>query len=259
MSHHPLNGVREKLKRADKHLDFLKTKFLAYIESTPYSLVIERDVGTGHPRILFHVTGQPSLSLSTVVGDIVHNLRSGLDYIAHELIRVNGCSTTFQTQFPICESATDFFNEAICKNRLGGISLRGYTLIEAMQPYWDTSGNDTPHPLWLLHKLSNIDKHKMPNLTVLGATATINFVALDGHIRRTDHVERAVYDGAILTTVPARFLDEGVKMNGRVALHVAFQDAPLTGVRAIDGLQESLEFIGQKILPAVEPFFEPSS
>ena len=59
-----------------------------------------------------------------VVGDVLYNLRSALDYVAYELIKRNGFTPTLLTQFPICATEADFCNESIANKRLCGISRR---------------------------------------------------------------------------------------------------------------------------------------
>lgn len=255
MAHHPLDGVRAKLDRADKHLAFLQTKIRAYFETTPYEFVTKIDAGHGHPGAILHVTTQPSMSLSTIIGDVVHNTRSSLDYIVRELVVRNGKEPTFQTQFPICETAKAFQDEAVGKKCLRGVAPEAFDLIQKLQPFSFDFG-DHPHALWVLQKLSNIDKHRTLNLAVLGVTARLDYIAADGHRIRTDHIEKPVYDGEVLHTMPKHFIDENVRVTGNLMPHLAFQDSPVTGIGVVGGLEDVSLYVRKVVLVNLERFFD---
>ncbi len=99
-----------------------------------------------------------------IFGDVVHNLRSALDYIVTALVDASGVSLTSRHQFPIYIDEQKFLDEvgpARSPKRngpLGGI-VHGVGVIEQIQPY-----KRDPEPradqLWGIYRFSNADKHR---------------------------------------------------------------------------------------------------
>src|SRR5688572_9464125 len=135
-SQHPLAGVVEKLRNADENMHRLETASLLYLNSGPNaSILSERDADDStRGRMRFNVIRQPPLKLAAIAGDVVHNVRSSLDYFVEELVKSNGHTPTFQNLFPICAKPNDF-SSAIGKGRLHGIADRGVRVIDGFQPY----------------------------------------------------------------------------------------------------------------------------
>jgi hypothetical protein len=245
----------EKLRRADVHLILLHNEIGSYMNSARYGLQGHRDAGAGDPGFTFHIADQPPLRISCIVGDILHNVRSALDYIARELIMLNDCTPQWSTQFPICTTEHDFLNESLNRNRLGGISRRAFKMIDACQPYkWDQKY--TIHPLWHLHKLSNLDKHKTLALAGIGANCVFVFTHPDGRQFRSEFKTSIVHDGAIVGSMPIDFFDEKVKSQIKVTCHVAFTDAPVLDLEVLNVLHNLRKFVGEFVLPLIEPFFD---
>lgn len=253
---HPLAGVVAKLRRSDVHLVSLYRKVEAYVDSAPYGLVAQRD-SDGNGLFVFRVTREPPLEFATLVGDILHNIRSALDYIAHELIKRNGFPTTTRTQYPICGTVSDFDNEAIGQNRLGGISLQGYRIIDALQPHQMRSPYTfAHHGLWHLHKLSNLDKHHALTLSAFSTQCQWRYMTRDGTLLGEDVRKAVMYDGTVIGLMPRNLIDQKAKIEAKITGQVSFRDAPVKDREVIGVLQSIREFVGKFILPAVEPFFD---
>lgn len=101
----------------------------------------------------------PTLSFDAVsiAGDIVHNLRSGLDHLAQHLAAVGDPNLTDkelrQIEFPIAETVAKY--ESDKARKVKGITREAVDAIDRLKPY--KSGNDS---LWRIHELDNIDKHR---------------------------------------------------------------------------------------------------
>jgi len=257
MALHPLAGVISKLRRADEHLVVLYNEIRRYMNDSPYGLAGHRDTGDGKPGFTFHFTKQPPLYLSVIIGDIVHNLRGSLDYIAHELTVNNGAVPTRQTQFPISLSQDDFINQAISLKKLNTVSPKALKVVSAFQPYRLDEDKRTLHFLWQLAKLSNMDKHHTLALSAFAAEARTVFTHPDGRTFVSEFKDGLVYDGAVIASMSADFFDEKIKTHLRIVGKIAFRDAPLTNHEVVGVLQNTREFIGELIVPAVEPFFDP--
>ncbi len=122
---------------------------------------------------------------SIVSGDYVHNLRSALDHLAWQLVKVSGAKPGPWTSFPTYGDKDDFIRDVQqrAKKRgpgpLEGIDPHGpiWALIESYQPY-----NNTKLPPWLPTDMPERDSWK-PRLTHLGILNALNNI--DKH--RTIH------------------------------------------------------------------------
>jgi hypothetical protein len=89
-----------------------------------------------------------------IAGDVVHNLRSALDHLAHQLVLVgSGAEPNHRVAFPISENAAAY--ERHKARKVEGMSLEAIKAIDALKPY--KGGDDT---LWQISVLDNIDKHR---------------------------------------------------------------------------------------------------
>src|SRR5216683_4202653 len=154
--------IRVKIERAKKHLRDLAAEILTLTHTT----IVHRDPKTGVPPnpITFMWNPDfktvPTLSFDVVAisGDIIHNLRSALDHLAHQLVFVGSPHLTTSTisrniGFPIAESMAKY--EAIKVGKVEGMRPEAKEAIDRLKPY--KGGND---PLWRVHELDNIDKHR---------------------------------------------------------------------------------------------------
>src|SRR5207253_1894749 len=91
-------------------------------------------------------------------------MRSSLDYVAHRLgdlhsgpIPKTNIKELRNPEFPIFGDRPPRPNEWTIK--IGRAHPDAIKIIENMQPY--VAGDYTVHPLWILHELNNVDKHRM--------------------------------------------------------------------------------------------------
>jgi hypothetical protein len=165
-----LDGVREKLRRADYHLTQLKESVNEWgtSENKTDPFVVKDDK---KHKILIISHGEVRPNNPTwplLVGDIVHNLRSALDHLVCQLAVLNGNSVSCcdKTYFPICICKSDLDKAERCSRLL---HQDAFTEIKNLQPYKTAalSGLDPELDiLWIIHKLDIIDKHRL--LVVVG-------------------------------------------------------------------------------------------
>jgi hypothetical protein len=154
--------VRIKIERAKKHLrdlaaDLLVAKNVTVIRSQD-DLKPGESIKRGFqlsdmanpefvtlPRIPFDVL--------TTAGDVVHNLRSALDHLAHQLVIVgSGKEPSRRIEFPIAKDLAAY--ESTKARKVVGMRQEAIEAIDRLKPY--QGGNDL---LWRVHELDNIDKH----------------------------------------------------------------------------------------------------
>lgn len=102
--------------------------------------------------------------LSVLLGDVVHNLRSALDYLIPPLVEASHAKLSTKHEFPIFLDRHDYAARVGTKTKAkAGGPLRhivhGLSIVEAWQPYYAKSGPEAD-PLWGVHRFSNADKHR---------------------------------------------------------------------------------------------------
>jgi hypothetical protein len=146
MAYERLSEVREKIKRADKHIDDLETALVQFRKADPVP---------------------PQINL--IAGDAIQNLRSSLDYLACALVRQNQASPSKFTEFPIFDQPISTRKlEARFDGKVKGMRHEVANQIKDIRPY---QGGD--NLLWRLHRLNIIDKHNML-VTVFGNITAVN-------------------------------------------------------------------------------------
>jgi len=97
-----------------------------------------------------------------IVGECIHQMRFAFDHTACQLVLAAEGTPTNRTAFPIQEDRIVHNGKQHNVRKItvaGGVDERALTLIKRAQPYQRVEG-PTMHPLWILHELSNIDKHR---------------------------------------------------------------------------------------------------
>jgi hypothetical protein len=167
-----LTGPHIKVERAKEHARQLQSEIEAFLARKPYQLIVESDPDSGDNIYRVKVSEQPPARWGTIIGDVVHNLRTALDYLAYLLVVANGHTPGKDTYFPICNSKETF--EAVgLKRMIKDASPEAKRRIASLRPYRE--GNKT---LWVIHELDISDKHHL--LVTVGSalknvTLTVTF------------------------------------------------------------------------------------
>ena len=101
------------------------------------------------------VKGSTPSRIGCIVGDVVHNLRTALDYLAYLAVEWNGKVPTRQTQFPVCSIEAKF--PEIVKSQLAGAPVPFIGLVESLQPF--RCDQPLESILGIVHRLDINDKH----------------------------------------------------------------------------------------------------
>ena len=156
-----LSSSRAKAERASQHLETLYQSVRASVEArAPLELITDFSEATGWMEFRGKARhGDPTLSV--LLGEFLHDLRSGLDHAVTAIVLASGAALTRQHQFPICSSPAGFRSMAGTKRKpagaLAGITS-GFAEIESFQPYHAAAGAIAA--VALLQRLSNSDKHR---------------------------------------------------------------------------------------------------
>jgi hypothetical protein len=147
----PFEGSKLKIERATHHADQLAREVDSFLEERPFRVVLEiRD--DGRHAWTFRTKPIPK-ELSTIVGDIVHNLRAALDLLTCDLVRLNGQSDK-GVYFPFAGDAAEL--EKMIKDR--HIDRAGPDIVELVRSMKPFKGGNIK--LRAIHDLDITDKHK---------------------------------------------------------------------------------------------------
>lgn len=168
--------IRFKVKRANEHIEQLKTGIIAFKATDPYKISAKRDPQTR--KLIYYLVDAQSVpvEIACIAGDALHDLRCALDHLAYRLFRIGAgdAADAKHVYFPIFDDAAKY--QAGVNGKVHGMRQDAIDAINATKPY--KGGNDT---LWKLHKLDSIDKHRLL-ITVGAAFSAMNIGAHGGAI-----------------------------------------------------------------------------
>lgn len=205
---------------------------------------------------------QPPHSLSLVVGDCVHNMRSALDNLAYQLAvshkQTLSDSEAQRSEFPIFNRRSEFHRLTKKGTPAPGSGLRkiesidpaAQAIIESVQPY---NGGDWLF-LMLLHELDRIDKHRRLILSAAAsATITVSAQQFPGF---TLHAPGPVEDGDELIGVPFDPNGPQPQPQGTATFQVAFGPGQGPGERGwvLYCLRTIDRLIRERVFPQLAPF-----
>jgi hypothetical protein len=258
----PLDGVYAKLGRADLHGESLKAEIAAYLDERPFELVSEPDVTGERCQLRAKIAIEiPTVPWGVQLGEIIHDLRSSLDHLAWQLALAHrpGEHPPARTEFPIFISADRYDREAVPK--LAGISPEAQSVIRQLQPFAVYEEPDR-HPLWYLHGLSNLDKHRVVNVVA----AVLRSVAFWEETVKELGIDPSLFafvntfdDGDILATWPIHPTCSAAADRVQFGFGVAFDPGgPARGWPVDNAIEHWSPYIRETIIPAVAPFLEPT-
>jgi hypothetical protein len=147
-----------KIERAKKHIYDIDLLRLNVTGSQNYSLIIEQDSNRINWLTLdFDAAALPAPEAALIIGDALHNLRSALDILWHEVIQECSGTPTRYSRFLIEDSRDALEKRLIAAVKDKRISeLISELMLDTVKPY--PTGN---YCLWALDDLNVRDKHKL--------------------------------------------------------------------------------------------------
>lgn len=259
-----LDDIRVKVDRAREHLGTLTADVDRFVSEKPYPLhVVTQYHGTARVRDV-EWTRSPPLRWSAIVGDCIHNLRSALDHLVWELSGGSG-NAPDGTEFPVFLDFPAYFQRdrrwqaargsGLWKIR-GIVADGAHAEFERLQPF---KGPDpVRHPLWTIHELDRLDKHR--SLNVLMGMAHDYFGLVRRNIgddselppgwRRAFGTQSHLYRAQVGTGVKTQ-----VKVRGDLAIYISL---PPESVGSDDNLDVVLarliNFVETDVLSAFAPY-----
>jgi hypothetical protein len=156
----PLENIRAKIQRAEKHIRDLERARRRFLRTSPYKVVPYFHIEHGFTVFVLEVCPEIPPCIALIAGDAAHNLRSALDHIAHELFfrhpKTGTTTKSERVQFPIFDTP-EAYEGAKLGTEPRGLFRLGESIkdtLDRVKPY--RGGDDR---LWILHKLDIFDKH----------------------------------------------------------------------------------------------------
>jgi len=248
-----LEPTRLQLQRAEEHRKCLERQAETFLNSNPYGVV--REFNEQERKYVWRavVRNEVPDQIRLVAGECLQSMRSALDYLAWQLALGQTNNPRQTTAFPIFADVSSYAKD---KNRyLGDIDPAIHREFDAVQPC--NGPNPRHHPLWVLHRLNNDNKHRLPN--IVGAVPRgVGFKLPDIQRRFVAMSVGAFEDGDEIASIT---FGEGIpdtEMHGQAqfTFSIGFgKDTAATGLfdlgAEIDGISAEIE----AVLKRFEPFF----
>jgi hypothetical protein len=220
-----LAAIYDRIGRADEHLETIKEQLVSYYNADGYVIRGEYKPDLDSPRgtVTLEETFIPEIDprLNTLIGEFLHNARSSLDHLAWQLVlKAGGAKPNGNTHFPIKDTdpGTDKKGKRRSPGIPGGISAPARTLVGSAQPYlW--GARYAEHPLWLLNRLWNIDKHR--HVIAKGSETRIVFPMRPPRYTFASKLDSVTEHGAKLILVPD---DPAVDVNAYTTVQVSIHE-----------------------------------
>ncbi len=163
----PFVGATLKVKRAERHLDELAAAARDLPRRRNYNCVVGKPE-PGKLQLIFMASNQMPMEFGTVLGDVVHNIRSAFDYIAVIIsCKPYGSGNPNHIYFPTGEDRQMFIDardgkrspngKVILPAKMRGARAGALRIVEELEPY----GGGKNSAIRALHVLDIIDKHKL--------------------------------------------------------------------------------------------------
>lgn len=252
-----LDSVKLKIFRAAQHIESLNSELKRYFESNPGKMVRQPHACENEAIFKFVPNGPMPARFGLILGDVLQNLRSSLDYLVWELVLAANGQPTEKNMFPVC-STIEFFEEQVRRHRLDGVPPDAIAEIKSLQPCH--LGQDfSKSLLWTLDEFANINKHRRILLTnlMISSVAKENVVVEDGKIwvRQPAGPVRVFDSNTQFGPFPIIDGKLQVQMDAQLIAAVAFDEGPTKGMEVSFCAGYWAHFISETVLPRFEKFF----
>ena len=256
-----------KLKRAADHIKAISPHVVAYA-----ARVLHEVIPDAEGKDTVHVNELPPVDISILAGEVLYQLRSSLDYLAFDLVKLNPAKIPLPPDweknccFPLWLNTPKKPPVYNCfKNALPGISKPAFAFIEGVQPY--NRGKfgifEVSNVLWLLAELSNVDKHRHLNLTPINIGHIQMVTTKVGASKLATFSYNTVRSGAKLDpALPPDKMADVVDVKREFSSYVTFDESTLgpgmseLAVQLV--LESCLDSIKGVIVPAFVEFLKKS-
>jgi hypothetical protein len=240
-----------KYEWARKHFATLDAHITAYINAHPSDIVTKpngtfRRDGSDWNMAIAVATAPIPDDIPLILGDVLSNLRSCMDYLVWELVRAHGETPSDRNSFPICKTIKGF-RDAVSRGDLAGVSSAIHAFIESLQPALLKNDFERSY-LWVLHEFTNINKHRR----LLVAQVTTSVVPSDPNFIRVINGQAK----AVLNPPPAQrhtefgpfpIIDGKIKVDTQFMAYVTFDETPAKDFEILSFIERIFDVVAEVI------------
>ncbi len=255
-----LDVIRLKVTRAEKHFE----EFKAAVGLGPDERKLDLasvTVNSADNTLLYHNhKPTPPPETRIILGDSIHQLRAALDHLVCVLaMRTNArnvCEDS-KLQFPIVKTEPDFrsdwrVSKGVYEQLLGKAELKE---IERCQPYALAPQKPEGHPLYVLTKLDNIDKHRLVLVVEQAVRLSGAYVRPGDEILPYDSGKQTLTGGKYLVQLTPPERPYGLQLHPAVAYIVFAETDGLCDGRSIFPLFREMAAAVKDTIARFDQFF----
>jgi hypothetical protein len=210
----PLDGVNEKIKRANECICNLDREINTFFDQSDYPIIPDHDDKMFHVVYEYHVKRAIPLRFSVLAGEVIHHLRSCFDHLIWQLSNsLKQFRDPTGIEFPVFDIKPVRKDElSRYERKVAGVSAPAKTLIQRLQPY--NLSHPKHSPLFIIHEMDRLDKHRelVIVVPVLGSRRSIDA------LRTFMKYKQAENNG-----LPIEF-NRAVEMDTKTTPHVTFRE-----------------------------------
>jgi hypothetical protein len=270
---HPMAGCQEKLWRAHEHFDLLQVEIAKLQAGDTQLATFRTEPKPNVENTLWTVVdgvSEPDLRLATILGDMIHNLRSSLDNLVFELsfLGMRGKKIPKRTAFPSSITTRNWHSQHVQSVLLEGVLEKHRALLYQVQPCYRKRDSASARailrrkrsPTADLHNLWNEDKHRMVQPVVLTPFQIQPVIGPFRHCRpvgdpmiNIDFLGSPVEVGTKVLTIPIHVTGDNprvtvqIKIDGEISLR--------NGFPVLNAMMNIANYV-RAIIARFEPIFE---
>jgi hypothetical protein len=238
------------MERAWEHIEHLKAEIAAFKERQPYRVRQEKESGLGNHVCYFELLEPIPRPIGLIAGECTHQMRATLDNLAWQLgFEHLGMEPHTRTSFPVFIREEGF--ESHGKGFIADLPNAARQIIVRVQPYHRPERGN--HPLWVLHRLWNVDKHRSIHRAFWSLQ---HFILQTLPVNVANATIGSLHDGqgnCACVPPPGR---AGVQIAPRFQIEGAFDEAgPAFERPVIPAALPYTQYVADALLPEFEPFF----
>jgi hypothetical protein len=246
-----IESAKLKIARATEHLSTLNQVISSAASGDSLEIVRDAD---GKETV--HFQGEVPPEISILAGEIVYQIRSAIDHLALELVKLNPGGITLPANweesccFPLWLKIPKKVPTYNCfEHILPGITRTAFAFIESVQPYHNGPG--IHNVMRLIAQLSNVDKHRHLNVTIpkvavhlsMTVKGTIEYDITVGGLKQSSQI--------VTEPIP----EDATEVQRRFTHYVTFDEPTVgDGVATLE-VQHVLEVCVEQIKTAIIPEF----
>jgi hypothetical protein len=254
-----MESVDAKMIRAHETIEILDREINEWFETIKFTIISKTAPDQPRPWLVVWCSDYiPPPRLSVLIGECVHNMRSAVDNLVCGLARTltPECKCR-DLAFPLYKDQDEWSEKA--DKPLKGIPPAAREIIRHLQPWSDTI---TPHPLTILNKLSNIDKHRALNFTVPHNRNAVFVIHCHNGTVLEVQADKPLRLGEVQTFVlpiHKELIEPTARIQSSGTVVLTFQEeSDWDDEPVIHVLRRCFDHVETKVIAKLRPFFKPA-